>query len=324
MNYIVFGGSGFIGTHLIKILSLSLCDNDLIYIVDIKEPSAELLNKDKIKFINGDVRNKINFSFNPSASDVIFNFAAIHRTPGHPDFDYYETNIKGAMNIVDFAEQNHINMILFTSSIAVYGSSEDKKFENTMLTPNTPYGISKAIAESIHEKWQLIDRKHRSLIILRPGVVFGAGENGNFNRMIKAIKNNYFIYPGRKDTIKACIYVKELVNFMNFITKSTVDGVAEIYNCTYEPAYTIEQICEMTKEILNVKRKIYVLPAFIMLAAASILKPLFGKSIGIHPQRVRKLMTSTNISGIKLQNSGYNMLYSFKESLADYISKTNF
>lgn len=322
MNYIVFGGSGFIGTHLIKLL-LPLCDNDFIYIVDIKDPGSELMNNDKIKFINNDVRNKINFSLNTSASDVIFNFAAIHKTPGHPDFDYYETNIKGAMNVVDFAEQNHINKILFTSSIAVYGSSEDKKFEDTLLTPNTPYGISKAIAESIHEKWQLFDREHRSLIILRPGVVFGDGENGNFNRMIKAIKNNYFIYPGRKDTIKACIYVNELVNLMNFLTKSTGSGVAETYNCTYEPAYTIEQICETTKEILNVKRKIYVLPAFIMLTAASVLKPLFGKSIGIHPQRVRKLMTSTNISGIKLQNSGYKMLHSFKEGLADYISKTN-
>ncbi len=319
MNYIVFGGAGFIGTHLIKLLLLSLCDNDLIYIVDIKEPAKELINNDKIKFINSDVRNKITFSLNPSAHDVIFNFAAIHRTPGHPDFDYYETNIKGARNIVDFAEQNNINMLLFTSSIAVYGSSEDKKFEDTLLTPNTPYGISKAIAESIHEKWQLIDRKHRSLVILRPGVVFGDGENGNFNRMIKAIKNNYFIYPGRKDTIKACIYVKELVNFMIFLTKSIEPGVAVTYNCTYEPAYTIEQICETMKDILNVKRKIYVLPSFIMLTAASILEPFFGKSIGIHPQRIKKLITSTNISGQKLQNSGYSLMYSFKDGLADYI-----
>ena len=323
MNYIVFGGSGFIGTHLIKLLLLSLCESDLIYIVDIKEPSEELINNDRIKFINSDVRNKISFSFNAGANDVVFNFAAIHRTPGYPDFDYYETNIKGAMNVVDFAEQNHINMILFTSSIAVYGSSEEKKFENTLLTPNTPYGISKAIAESIHEKWQLIDRKHRSLIILRPGVVFGDGENGNFNRMIKAIKKNYFIYPGRKDTIKACIYVKELVNFMNYLTKSIEPGMIETYNCTYEPAYTIEQICETTKEILRIKRKIFVLPAFIMLTAAVILKPLFGKSVGIHPQRVKKLITSTNISGNKFQNSGYNMLYSFKDGLADYISNTD-
>ena len=323
MNYIIFGGSGFIGTHLINLLLPSLGDNDLIYIVDIKEPRVELKNNSKINFINNDVRNEISFPYNHNENDVIFNLAAIHRTPGHPDFDYYETNIKGAMNIVHFAEQNHINVILFTSSIAVYGSSEEKKFENTLLTPNTPYGISKTIAESIHEKWQLSDKSSRSLIILRPGVVFGNGENGNFNRMIKAIRKNYFIYPGRKDTIKACIYVKELVNFMNFLIESIEQGVTEIYNCTYEPAYTIEQICETTKDVLNINRKIHVLPVFIMLAAASILKPFFGKSIGIHPERVKKLITSTNVSGNKLRNSGYNMLYSFREGLADYISNSN-
>ncbi len=40
------------------------------------------------------------------------------------------------------------------------------------------------------------------------------GENGNFTRLYWAIRGHKFAYPGRKDTIKACIYVKELVRFM--------------------------------------------------------------------------------------------------------------
>lgn len=38
--------------------------------------------------------------------------------------------------------------------------------------------------------------------------------NGNFTRLYWAIRGHKFAYPGRKDTIKVCIYVKELVRFM--------------------------------------------------------------------------------------------------------------
>lgn len=37
---------------------------------------------------------------------------------------------------------------------------------------------------------------------------------GNFTRLYWAIRGHKFAYPGRKDTIKACIYVKELVRFI--------------------------------------------------------------------------------------------------------------
>ena len=39
------------------------------------------------------------------------------------------------------------------------------------------------------------------------------------------------MYPGRKDTVKACIYVKELVRFMLYRLEHHEEGV-ELYNCT--------------------------------------------------------------------------------------------
>ena len=91
--------------------------------------------------------------FTPTEDDVIFNFAAVHRTPGHEDHEYFETNICGAKNVVAFAEKWNIKKIVFTSSIAPYGAAEELKKETTLPTPNTAYGISKLVAEKIHEKW---------------------------------------------------------------------------------------------------------------------------------------------------------------------------
>lgn len=93
--------------------------------------------------------------------------------------------------------------------------------------------------------WQ-VGGEDRQLTIVRPGVVFGWGENGNFTRLYWGIRGGKFAYPGRKDTIKACIYVKELVKFMLYRVEHHEYG-AELYNCCYEPAYTIEHIVEAMK-----------------------------------------------------------------------------
>ena len=192
MNYIITGGTGFIGTHLTKLIH-ELHPEANLYNLDIVKPGTPLPLPGHAKyhkalkdgetlpstFVECDVRKPIeNLPFTPTADDIIFNFAAVHRTPGYPDHEYFETNILGAENVTAFAEKHGIKRIVFTSSIAPYGAAEDEKFETTLPTPNTAYGISKLVAEKIHIIWQAKDAANRQLTICRPGVVFGKGENG--------------------------------------------------------------------------------------------------------------------------------------------------
>ncbi len=324
MNYIIFGGSGFIGTHLINLLKAECVKpGDRIYDIDIVMPGEEgvvpgVVEKIKgVEYIRRDVRKPLSLSIETTPDDIIFNLAAVHRTPGHKDEEYFETNIKGAENVTAYAAEKGIKKILFTSSIAPYGAAEELKTEDTLPTPNTPYGISKLVAEKIHIGWQEGDPA-RELTIVRPGVVFGKGEHGNFTRLYKGQKKRYFFYPGRKDTIKACIYVKDLVRFMKFrLIDNSFPGY-EIYNCTYEPAYTIEQICKTMQRATRMKRRILLVPSFLLMGAARILGPLGGKKVGLHPARVKKLMVSTNICGKKLAASGFKFKYSFGQALRDW------
>ena len=268
-------------------------------------------------FIGYGIRKPIeNLPFTPTEDDVIFNFAAVHRTPGHEDHEYFETNIRGAENVVAFAEKWNIKKIVFTSSIAPYGAAEELKKETTLPTPNTAYGISKLVAEKIHEKWQNGDATHRQLTIVRPGVVFGKGENGNFTRLYWTIRGHKFAYPGRKDTIKACIYVKELVRFMlwkveegvNTNNSNNTNGAdvksakgVEIYNCCFEPAYTIQHIVEAMKKVTGLTQFVPDIPNWVIMPMARAAM-LLGLPMGICPARVKKLQISTNICGEKLKN----------------------
>lgn len=343
MNFIITGGTGFIGTHLANLLN-ERYPNDMIWNLDIVDPAKlDVMTNEKERreyttikqwkspvvngetrksvFVYCDVRNPIeNLPFEPTSEDVIFNFAAVHRTPGHPDPAYFETNILGAENVCMFAEKWDIKNVVFTSSIAPYGAAEELKEETTLPTPNTPYGISKLVAEKIHQTWQARG-KDRKLTILRPGVVFGKGENGNFTRLYWGIKKHTFAYPGRKDTKKACIYVKELVRFMLWNVEQRKTGM-EIYNCTYEPAFSIEQIVKEMKQLTGLSQFVPFVPNFVIMPVAHLFQ-IIGSPMGICPSRVKKLQISTNISGRKMALSDYVFNWKFEDAIADWFADNN-
>lgn len=317
MNYLIFGGEGFIGKHLVRYLTNERnISPEQVFSLDIKRNSAH----PNFRYV--DVRNEIELDIADLNNSLIFNLAAVHTTPGHPDNEYFETNIRGAENICNFAEQHQINTTVFTSSIAPYGASEENKTEYSLPMPNTPYGISKLVAEHIFRTWQAKDISARKLSIVRPGVVFGKDEGGNFTRLYSAQKKGTFFYPGRKDTLKASIYVKDVVRILyQTITSDLPDNFC-LYNLTYHPAPSIEEICSTISEVTGVPKPGLIVPAWTLKLAAAIIYNIgavFGlKFNGIHPDRVKKLMISTNISGERLSSSEFRLQYDLWSAIADW------
>lgn len=311
---VVSGGSGFIGTHLIKEL---LTHNHEFVNLDINEPIDQ---EQESFYFNCDICQPILEKFGKDAQ-VIFNLAAVHRTPGHPSNEYFETNILGAKNVCDFARRNNINTIVFTSSIAVYGTYEAQKSEATLTMPDIPYGISKLNAEYIHKLWQKEDPTNRRLIIIRPGVVFGKHEKGNFTRLINSLSKGYFFYPGRKDTLKGCIYVKDLVELMiNRVLEAKV-GV-EIINASYHPSPKISKIVKTIKFFTKSKSHTIILPSKLLFLASRVLYSLFGLK-SFHPNRIKKLMISNDINGEKM-NSLIHPKYELELGIKDWLEETNY
>ncbi len=329
MNFFITGGSGFIGVHLTNLIKDEY-PTSKIYNLDIEKQEEKRLrlknyNSPIIKasavsseFIYCDVRKKIEkLPVSVSEEDVLIHLAAVHQTPGYEDYEYFETNIRGAENVVDFAERYGIRTVVFMSSISVYGTSESMKKEGDLPMPNTPYGISKLVSEKIFMGWQK-EAPYRKLVVLRPGVVFGKGENGNFTRMYWAIRKHRFAYPGRKDTIKACIYVKDLVRFVLFCIKKTENQ--QLFNCGYEPSYHLEQIVAAMKTATRTSTYVPYLPNFLIMPAA-ILLGMLGSPMGICRDRVVKLQISTNVSGEKMSKTGFEYKWTLQEALQDWFSE---
>lgn len=312
-TFIIFGGCGFIGTHTKNLLKEKYPEAK-VYVADLLADGSEFSQR-------VDVRKPIDMEGKFGPDTLIFNFAAVHRTPGHPDFAYFEANIRGAENVCEFARKNGINNIVFTSSIAPYGAAEELKTEETLPTPNTPYGISKLVAEKIHQTWAAESTSHR-LSIVRPGIVFGTGENGNMTRLYKGLKGHKFAYAGRKDTIKGCIYVKDLARVMLAMAENELADKVQLHNCCYYPSFTIEQITKTMLKATGMKRWVPFIPKKPMMAAATICGIFGGLGLGICPARVKKLMISTNIDGQKLFQN-YPLSYTLEEAFKDWYKDCN-
>lgn len=329
MTYIIFGGAGFAGLHYAETI---LHHDNLtpIILADIKSVQldytfpavTQAIAQGNVKYQYCDVRDRSTFSNLPRCGiDLILNFAAVHREPGHEHHEYYDTNIPGAQNVCAYAEEVGCKQIVFTSSIAVYEPTKKQKDEGTIPAPVSSYGGSKLAAELIHQKWQGKDPDNRKLVIVRPGVVYGPAEGGNVTRMIKMIKRGLFVFVGNRDTRKASIYVKELISIIQHLLARPERLL--VANAVVPTPPSMQEYVEAVNKATGWHRRIPALPYPFIYAISFLVAPIrpIAKKTGIDPVRVKKLRRINNIVTKTLPETGYRYKYTLESAFADWHSE---
>lgn len=317
---IIFGGAGYIGTKLTEyLLANKICST--VYIVDLKE--STLKNNENVICSIADVRNPIATSILKHPVEWIFNFAAIHREPGHESSEYFETNIKGAQNVCTFAEKVGCSNIFFTSSISPYGPTLTATDEIAMPMPNTPYGISKLSAEYMHKLWAEKNKANK-LVIVRPGVIYGPGDPGNILRMIRAVKKGYFFLPVSPTIKKSYGYVFGLCESVCFMMNQHEKIIT--YNYVEKETLPLGNMIDTINKTLGTNGKVIRIPLFALKFAATILHAIKPNLNGIHPERVKKVARPTHILPNELIKRGFEFNYDFEKSLIHWkaVSENDF
>jgi nucleoside-diphosphate-sugar epimerase len=148
---------------------------------------------------------------------------------------FFEVNCELTKRITNQIDQHEIqlNTFIFISTVAVYGIDEGAEInEETKLKGNTPYALSKIMAEEYLQIWSI--KKGINLVILRLPLIFGENAPGNLGAMERAIKGRYYFQIGKGTARRSMVHVKQLAEFL-----PSLIGKSGIYNLTdgYHPTY---------------------------------------------------------------------------------------
>lgn len=218
-NVLITGGSGFIGTHLVR---LSLNHADSVTVVDLASKSSPEVNH-----IQCDIRNlQTMISRMPSSIDTIFHLAArtsVLESITDPQTTF-QTNVLGTQNVLEVGRILGATHFLTSSTNAVVGNFDgDTITESAILKPLTPYGSTKAAAEMLAHSYSASYGVASTM--LRLTNVYGEGmwkKDSIVPRLMRtALGKSQFSIYGDGDQFRDYVHVSDVVQaFINLATKS--------------------------------------------------------------------------------------------------------
>jgi len=286
----IIGGSGFIGTRLVRRLCSKKERELKIYDRASSKEFADLVAL-------GDVRSLDQLRQIMPNNPIIVNLAAEHRDDVRPLSLYDEVNIGGAKNVCTVAREKNVRTIVFTSTVAVYGFAPIGTDESGETLPFNDYGRTKLEAELIFKAWQAEAPEERTLVIIRPTVVFGEQNRGNVYNLLRQIASGKFVMIGRGENRKSMAYVENIAAFIEY-TMSFKPGV-HIYNFIDKPDFTMNQLVSSVKRILGRSTRVGLRIPFVVGYA-------IGKGFDLVAFLTRRRLT---ISAIRVKKFCANSVY---------------
>uniref|UniRef100_UPI0040471CE3 NAD-dependent epimerase/dehydratase family protein n=1 Tax=Roseivirga sp. TaxID=1964215 RepID=UPI0040471CE3 len=305
-DVLVVGGSGFVGSRLIQELeSIRVQNFD-------KNPSPFFNESTTI----GDIRRKEDFSSLHLHIDQIVLLAAEHRDDISPISAYYDVNVQGTRNVLDFMDKRGIKKLIFTSSVAIYGLNKTNPSEDHYQDPFNHYGRSKWQAEEMIREWYDLDPKDKSVTIIRPTVIFGERNRGNVYNLLRQIANGRFLMIGSGQNKKSMAYVGNVVAFIKYRLSKCEKGY-HIFNYTDKPDYNMNELVALIEETMNISIPKQKIPYYLgMLGGygADLLAFITRRKSLISAVRVKKFCATTQFDATKA-HSTFNAPYSLSQGL---------
>lgn len=176
MRFLITGGAGFIGSHIVEHLLRSnhqarVLDN---FTTGKHDNLAFAATNPNLEIIEGDIRDAGVVASAMSGVDGVFHEAALVSVPKSVEQPAlsFDINVKGTFTVFDAARQAGVRRVVYASSAAVYGDNEHLPLSETDAPiPLSPYGLDKLYTEHLGALYQSL--YGQQMLALRYFNVFG-------------------------------------------------------------------------------------------------------------------------------------------------------
>lgn len=291
MNYIVTGGSGFIGSHLVEqllknghfVINIDNFDDFYDYKIKIKntlQSTGELAefsfnekefdiqkliletNTDQYQLYYQDIRDKEGLKniFQNHKVDMIIHLAALAgvRPSIEKPLEYEEVNIKGTMNLWELCKEFQIKKFVNASSSSVYGNNEKTPFSeiDPVENPISPYAATKKCSEILGHVYHHL--YGINMIHLRFFTVYGPRQRPDLaiHKFTKLISENQEIpFYGDGSTARDYTYIDDIIGGIqkSMCHLDTHEKVYEIINLGESEVITLNEMVSIIENELQKK-----------------------------------------------------------------------
>jgi len=267
MLYLVTGGAGFIGSHLVRALLVQ--GQDVRVLDNFSTGKEENLSEvaEKVEVIRGDVRNLEDVERALDGVSHVFHQAAVGSVPRSiaDPFDTQTANVNGTLNLLWKAREAGVRRVVIAGSSSVYGDTPGMPRVETLLpSPLSPYALSKLSQELFGR----IFTKTFGLetVTLRYFNIFGPRQDPRSEyaavipRFVRAmLKGEALTVYGTGEQSRDFTFIDNVVQ-ANLLAMGTMRGVGEAFNVGCGSSFSILDLIDNLSGILNVRPEVKHLP----------------------------------------------------------------
>jgi UDP-glucose 4-epimerase len=258
MKYLITGGAGFIGSHLINKLAGK---HEIVVLDDLSESTTDMIrahiDSGAVKFIEASISDTKTLDSAMGGVDTVFHLAAhrdVRAGAENPAKDM-DNGILATYQVLESMRRKDVKSIIFSSSQTVYGEVSDEPVSENFgpMVPISIYGASKLACESL-----IMAYSHtygmKSWIYRFANIVGEGGTHGVIPDFILKLKKD----PKRLEILgdgtqtKPYLEVGDCVGGMLFGWENSHDSV-NLFNLGTEGWTSVTKLAEMVVEECGLK-----------------------------------------------------------------------
>lgn len=307
-RYLITGGAGFLGYHLVERL---LEEGHFVTVLDIDDiPEKDVAAR--VRFVKGDVRRAEDAQ--RSLEGVTRVIHAAGALPLWRPEDIFSVNVHGTRVLLQEMRRKGLGSMVFISTTAVYGAPEKHPiYETDPVVPLGPYAESKIKAEAICEEFR---RQGMHIPIIRPKTFIGKGRLGIFQILLDWVESGKKIpIIGRGQNYYQLLAVEDFVDMILFVDRHEGEEANTIFNVGAKRYGTVMEDLGALCAHAGSGARVLATPAPLVKAALWVFETL-----RISPIYYWVYMTADQDSFVsleKIERLGWSPKYSNAETLID-------